>query len=266
MRTLTRTTTEERRRLPLSTAGLAIRAAGEDGGSGERFAGYAAMFNSRTSIGNPLRWGFYEEVAPGAFTKTIAEGDARMLIDHDTYHVVSRVSAGSLALAQDVRGLAVDSALDTGLSYVSDLKANVRNGNITGMSFGFQVVKDDWELVDVETTDGDTVQAELRILREVKLFEVSAVTFPAYTDTEASLRNVAAALAHRGDLDAIEKRAQFRPELLDLLTTDREPGESTRGIQLTDPIPEPAEATRRERDAVDRRMRALAARFSLPAS
>ncbi len=65
------------------------------------------------------------------------------------------------------------------------------------MSFGFQVVKDDWQLIDVETTDGDTVQAELRILREVKLFEVSAVTFPAYTDTEASLRNVAAALAHR---------------------------------------------------------------------
>lgn len=265
MRTLTRTTTEERRRLPLSTAGLAIRASGEEGG-GDRFAGYAAVFNSRTSIGNPLRWGFYEECAPGAFSKTIAEGDARMLIDHDTYYVVSRVSAHSLALAQDARGLAVDSALDTGLSYVSDLKANVRNGNITGMSFGFQVVKDDWTLIDVETTDGNTVQAELRILREVKLFEVSAVTFPAYTDTEASLRNVAAALAHRGDLDAIEKRAQYRPELLDLLTIDREPGESTRGTESTEAIPEPAEATRRERDSVDRRMRALAARFGLPAS
>ncbi|MFD9306130.1 HK97 family phage prohead protease [Streptomyces sp. NPDC060048] len=262
MRTLTRTTSEERRHLPLSTAGLAIRASDEEGG-GDRFNGYASVFNSRTAIGNPLRWGFYEEVADGAFTKTLTEGDARMLIDHDTYYVVSRASAGSLALAQDVRGLAVDSALDMGLSYVSDLKANVRNGNITGMSFGFQVVKDDWELVDVETTDGDTVQAELRILREVRLFEVSAVTFPAYTDTEASLRNVAAALAHRGDMDAIEKRAQYRPELLDLLTINREPGESTRGTEAT---PEPAAATRRDRDSVDRRMRALAARYGLPAN
>lgn len=262
MRTLTRTTTEERRRLPLSTAEVAIRAGdGEEGA--ERFFGYAAVFNSRTSIGNPLRWGFYEEVAPGAFTKTISEGDARMLIDHDSYYVVSRVSAGTLSLAQDAKGVPVDSALDPGLSYVSDLKANVRNKNITGMSFGFQVIKDDWEMIDVETTDGDTVQAELRVLREVKLFEVSAVTFPAYTDTEASLRNVAAALAHRGDMDAIEKRAQYRPELLDLLTIDREPGESTRG---TEAAPEPAEATRRERDSVDRKMRALAARYRLPAN
>jgi hypothetical protein len=256
--TLTRTTTEERRRLPLSTAGLAIRA---DGDSGDRFAGYAAVFNSRTSIGNPLRWGFYEEVAEGAFTKTLDEGDARMLIDHDTYYVVSRASAGTLALAQDTKGLAVDSALDPALSYVSDLKANVRNKNVTGMSFGFQVVKDDWQLIDVETKDGDLVQAELRTLREVKLFEVSAVTFPAYEETEAGLRAVAAALVRRGDKAAIEQRAQYRPELLDLLQTiDREPGESTRG---TDDDPEPADATHLSRDSVHRRMRALAARYRL---
>lgn len=258
--TLTLTTSgEERRGLPLATAGLQIR--GDGDGGAERFAGYAAVFNSRTSIGNPLRWGFYEEVAEGAFSKTLSEGDARMLIDHDSYYVVSRVSTGSLALAQDSTGLAVDSALDTGLSYVGDLKANVRNKNITGMSFGFQVVKDDWQLVDVETTDGDTVQAELRILREVKLFEVSAVTFPAYTDTTAGLRAVQAALVRRGDRAAIEHRAQWRPELLDLLQViDREPGESTRG---TDATAEPAPSTRLSRVAVDRRMRALAARYGL---
>lgn len=260
MRTLTRTTTEERRRLPLSTAGLSIRADGGSGGA-ERFTGYAAKFNSRTSIGNPLRWGFYEEIAEGAFTKTLDEGDSRFLIDHDTYYVVSRVSAGTLTLAQDDVGLPVDSALDPALSYVGDLKANVRNGNITGMSFGFQVVKDDWQLIDVETKDGDTVQAELRILREVKLFEVSAVTFPAYEDTEAGLRAVAAALVHRGDQAAIEQRAQYRPELLDLLRTiDREPGESTRGA---DTDTEPADATRLSRTSVDRRMQALAARYRL---
>ncbi|MEU0109515.1 HK97 family phage prohead protease [Streptomyces sp. NPDC006251] len=258
MRTLTRTTTEERRRLPLSTAGLSIRA---DSEGGERFTGYASVFNSRTSIGNPLRWGFYEEVAPGAFAKTISEGDARFLIDHDSYYVVSRVSAGTLELAEDSKGLPVDSALDPALSYVNDLKANVRNKNITGMSFGFQVVKDDWQLIDVETKDGDTVQAELRILREVKLFEVSAVTFPAYEDTEAGLRAVATALVHRGDSAAIEQRAQYRPELLDLLQTiDREPGESTRG---TDRDTEPAAATRLSRTSVDRRMQALAARYGL---
>ncbi|WP_320784191.1 HK97 family phage prohead protease [Streptomyces sp. CRN 30] len=219
MRTLTRTTAEERRHLPLSTAEVVIRAVDGDSAAdgGERFIGYAAKFNSRTAIGNPLRWGFYEEIAPGAFTKTLQEGDARMLIDHDSYYVVSRVSAGTLQLAEDAHGLPVDSALDPALSYVNDLKANVRNKNITGMSFGFWVVKDDWTLEKVETSDGQTAEVEVRRILEVRLLEVSAVTFPQYEDTEAELASVASALVRRGDQAAIERRARYRPELRDLL-------------------------------------------------
>ncbi|MEW2567638.1 HK97 family phage prohead protease [Streptomyces sp. NPDC047070] len=216
MRTLTRTTAEERRHLPVSTADVVIRAIEGDAG-GERFRGYAARFDSRTAIGNPLRWGFYEEIAPGAFTKTLSEGDARFLIDHDSYYVVSRVSAGSLTLAEDALGLPVDSALDDALSYVSDLKANIRNGNITGMSFGFYVIKDEWSTETVETSDGQSAEVEIRRILEVRLIEVSAVTFPAYEDTEAELASVASALVSRGDQAAIEKRAKFRPELRDLL-------------------------------------------------
>jgi hypothetical protein len=241
MRTLTRTTTEEHRRLPLSTAEVAIRAAdGDDGG--ERFKGYAAVFNSRTAIGNPLRWGFYEEIAPGAFTKTLSEGDARMLIDHDSYFVVSRVSAGSLDLAEDGRGLAVDSALDAGLSYVNDLKANVRNKNITGMSFGFYVVKDDWTLEKVETSDGQTAEVEIRRILEVRLIEVSAVTFPAYEDTEAELASVRSALLRRGDQQAIEQRAKYRPELRDLLQLvgEETPAEDTPAARTAPAVEERA--------------------------
>ncbi|MFF9285400.1 HK97 family phage prohead protease [Streptomyces griseosporeus] len=226
MRTLTRTATEERRRLPVSTADVAIRAA--DGGE-ERFRGYAAKFNSRTAIGNPLRWGFYEEIAPGAFTKTLQEGDARFLVDHDSYYVVSRVSAGTLSLSEDAVGLPVDSALDPALSYVNDLKANVRNGNITGMSFGFYVLKDQWSTETIDTSEGPA-EVEVRRILEVRLIEVSAVTFPAYEDTEAELASVASALVQRGDTEAIERRARWRPELRDLLqlvgspaAADREP-------------------------------------------
>ncbi|MEU5908922.1 HK97 family phage prohead protease, partial [Micromonospora sp. NPDC047467] len=215
MRTLTRTTTEERRRLPLSTADVVIRAAEGDGGI-ERFRGYAAKFNSRTAIGNPLRWGFYEEIAPGAFTKTLQEGDARFLVDHDSYYVVSRVSAGTLSLAEDAAGLPVDSELDPALSYVGDLKANVRNGNITGMSFGFYVLKDQWSTETIDTSEGPA-EVEVRRILEVRLIEVSAVTFPAYEDTEAELASVASALVQRGDQAAIERRARWRPELRDLL-------------------------------------------------
>lgn len=229
------TTLEERRELPLATAGVSIRA---DGTGQERFHGYAAVFNSRTAIGNPMRWGFYEEVAPGAFTKTLSEGDSRKLIDHDSYYVVSRVSAGTLLLAQDQKGLEVDSALDPALSYVNDLKANVRNGNITGMSFGFYVVKDAWSTEEIEVAGyDDPIEVEIRRILEARLIEVSSVTFPAYEETEAGLRSVAAALAHRADPAAIERRAAYKPELLDLMDlrqltnrkkVDGEPGETTR--------------------------------------
>ncbi|MFF7200514.1 HK97 family phage prohead protease [Streptomyces sp. NPDC008141] len=243
--------TEERRDLTLASAGLQIREAGE--GSPPGFEGHAAVFNSRTAIGNPLTWGFYEEIADGAFTKTLAEGDARFLVDHDTRLVVSRVSAQSLRLAQDAVGLAVDADLDQRLSYVADLIVNLENRNITGMSFGFRVVKDEWEPVEIETVSGDKAEAELRIIREVQLYEVSAVTFPAYEDTDAGLRSVGVALAARGDDAAFDRRAQYRPELLNFR---REPGESTRGTDAT----QPGETTG-GRQAM--RMEALAARFRL---
>lgn len=243
--------TTERRDLTISAADVALRAT--EGGA-RQFFGHAAVFNSRTAIGNPLTWGFYEEIADGAFTKTLSEGDSRYLVDHDTRLVVSRVSAGSLRLAQDQIGLAVESDLDERLSYVGDLIVNLDNRNITGMSFGFQVVKDDWEMVDVETLDGDKASAELRIIREVKLFEVSAVTFPAYEDTDAGLRSVGAALAARGDDAAFDRRAAYRPELLNFR---HEPGPvPTRGGDAT----QPGETTG-GRQAM--RMEALAARYLL---
>ncbi|PAK25794.1 hypothetical protein CJD44_14280 [Streptomyces sp. alain-838] len=251
------TGSEERRRLALSDAGVSVRADGD----GQRFAGYAAVFNSRTAIGNPLRWGFYEEIAPGAFAKTLTEGDARMLIDHDSYYVVSRTSAGTLNLAEDDKGLSVDSALDTRLSYVQDLAVNLDNRNVTGMSFGFYVIKDEWNSEPIEVEGADPVEVDVRIIREVRLIEVSAVTFPAYPETEAELKAVARALDHRGEYAAVEARAKFRPELLDLVHIDREPGESTRATQ--DPA-EPAVSTQPTGLPLSMRMNALAARYGLP--
>jgi HK97 family phage prohead protease len=243
---------EERRDLALATAGVQIRAADDDQNA-RGFAGHAAVFGQRTAIGNPLTWGFYEEIAPGAFTKTLSEGDARFLVDHDTRLVVSRVSAGSLRLAQDAQGLAVDADLDTRLSYVGDLVVNLENKNVTGMSFGFRTVKDDWETVSVSTSEGD-MEAELRIIREVQLFEVSAVTFPAYEGTDAALRSVGVALAARGDTAAFDRRAALRPELNDFR---HEPAATaTRGSDAT----QPGETTG-GRQA--RQMELLAARYRL---
>lgn len=209
--------TEDRRVLPVALASVQLRS--DDGDQALRFTGYATKFNSRTLIGS-LPWGFYEEFAPGVYTKTLNEGDQRKLIQHDPYYVVARTSAGTLRLAQDKTGLAVDADLDMDLSYVADLAANIRNGNITGMSVGFRVIKDDWSEIDVgEANDGRKIRAELRVVQEAELLEVSSVTFPAYGDTDTGLRAVdpvrAVGLAlSRRDEDLLESRAAHCPGLL----------------------------------------------------
>lgn len=208
---------EERRDLALTDAAITTP------DEGRRFAGYAAVFNSRTAIGNPRTWGFFEEIAPGTFTKTIAEGDQRFLFNHNTDYVISRVSAGSLRLSQDMRGLPTDADLDAELSYVRDLKVNLRNGNLTGMSFGFTVPegKDEWRTEKILGADGDEFEVEVRTIREAKLIEVSAVTFPAYEETSAGLRHsLVPALLGRGDSEAIRRAATYRPDLAALLGYD----------------------------------------------
>lgn len=165
-----------------------VRADGDE--TDPKFTGHAAVFNSRTAIGNPMRWGWYEQIAPGAFTKTLSEGDARFLVDHDSRMLVARVSAGDLRLSEDEVGLATDADLDVELSYVKDLVRNLDKKRITGMSFGFFVVRDKWETEQVETSNGDPIDVEVRTILEVRLLEVSAVTFPAYDETDAGLRKV----------------------------------------------------------------------------
>lgn len=238
------TATEERRGYALGETDFHLRAAVTDDGL-PGFTGHAAVFDTRTAIGNPLTWGFYEEVAPGAFTKTLNEGDARFLVDHDTQLLVARVSAGDLRLAQDRIGLAVDADLDTELSYVKDLVRNLDKRRITGMSFGFYVVKDEWNIEQVETSDGQTADVEVRRITEVRLLEVSAVTFPAYEETDAALR----ALQTRSNPDPLGRRATLlRAETHEPVAATREHDE-----------PRPGETTGTTDDLADRRRRHHAA-------
>lgn len=249
----------ERRTRSLADTDLHLREAGDDGAPG--FTGHAAVFNSRTSIGNPLRWGWYEEIADGAFDKTLQEGDARFLVDHDSSLLVARVSAGDLRLSTDDVGLAVDADLDTEVSYVRDLRRNLEKRRITGMSFGFYVVRDRWETEEVELTDGTKAEVDVRYIEEVRLLEVSAVTFPAYEDTDAGLRSIcsevrAARLGENADeahTDSPTERGGERPAPADTATQgeeDHAPADATRGLALQRQM----------------HMDALAARYQLPTS
>ncbi len=238
----------ERRLRPFGETDVELRAT--DSGARE-FFGHAAVFNSRTAIGEPLRWGWYEEIASGAFTKTLQEGDARFLVDHNSSMLVARVSAGDLQLAEDGTGLATTvPELDTELSYVRDLVRNLEKKRITGMSFGFYVVRDDWNTETVETSDGQTAEVEVRVIREVRLLEVSAVTFPAYDETDAGLRSM-----------CDEIRAAHNP----LTSPGAHPGDSAPAEEATRSDDEAApaeEATRIRLRLAGARMNALTARYS----
>jgi hypothetical protein len=145
-----------------------------------RLTGYAAVFNSETTIGGMFR----EVVKPGAFKKTIKDGaDVRALFNHDSNIVLGRTKNGTLKLVEDERGLKIDIDLpDT--QQARDLYNQIQRGDIDQMSFGFSVVKDSWTRAQNET------ELPLRELRELRLFDVSPVTFPAYATTEVQARSL----------------------------------------------------------------------------
>lgn len=156
---------------------LEIRDGNKRNGESTIIEGYAAIFNSKTTIGDD--W-WTEEIAPGAFSDAIAEGaDVRALINHDWNMVLGRTKSGTLKLEEDDRGLKFTVEIpDT--SYAQDLVKSMERGDINQCSFGFYVKADEW---DYET------EPTHRIIKDVELFEVSIVTFPAYEDTEASVRS-----------------------------------------------------------------------------
>lgn len=147
-----------------------------DGEQGESnvIEGYAAVFNSPTDIGG---W-FTEVIAPGAFSKAIAEnGDIRALFNHDWNNVLGRTKSGTLHLSEDNRGLKFEVDLPN-TSVARDLAESLKRGDISQCSFGFIPTVEEWDY---------SIEPVKRTITEVELFEVSVVSIPAYEDTEVSL-------------------------------------------------------------------------------
>ncbi|NVD41286.1 HK97 family phage prohead protease [Ensifer sp. HO-A22] len=154
------------------TLGVETRAADEK----RTLVGYAAVFDSPTDISG---W-WTERIAPGAFAAAIG-GDVRALVDHDMGRVIGRTKSGTLRLAEDSKGLAVEIDIPN-TTDGNDLWELVERGDLSGMSFGFSVTKQSWD---------ETVDPPLRTIEAVDLFEVSAVAWPAYDDTEIGKRALA---------------------------------------------------------------------------
>ena len=158
-----------------------------------KIRGYAIVFNKLSEdLG-----GFRERILPEAVQRTLREGlDVRALVDHDSSKIIGRTRAGTLALKKDSRGLSV--LIDPpNTSVARDLMESVQRGDISGMSFSFRTLEDDWHMEE---------GVPIREVIDMIVREVSVVSFPAYPDTDVnvakrSLSEFQATLAPKRSLD-----------------------------------------------------------------
>jgi HK97 family phage prohead protease len=153
-----------------NSANFEVRAEGD----GMSFTGYASVFNSPSEdLG-----GFIEYVAPGAFKRSLqSRNEVKLLWNHDSGEPLASLRGGTMQLVEDERGLKVTAQLPN-TTRGRDVAELLRTNVISEMSFGFNVIKDNW------SRDGQT-----RTLESVRLFEVSVVSFGAYKATEAAVRS-----------------------------------------------------------------------------
>jgi len=174
-----------------------------------QIVGHAAVFN----VLSEEFWGFREQISPGAFRKTITVADIRALMNHDANYVLGRSKPArqinTLRLEEDDTGLLIENdPPDT--NWARDLLVTMDRGDVDQMSFSFRVVRDRFDID--RTTTPETI---IRTLEEVHLYDVSVVTFPAYTQTDAQVVSVR----------AIQQAKELRAEL-----TAPEPGPATEEI------------------------------------
>lgn len=145
----------------------------EDGGA-IKVAGYAAVFNSETTIGGSFR----EQIAPGAFSDAVTRDDVMFLINHDGLPL-ARTKSGTLTIREDSRGLYMEAELDPSDPQVQSIVPKMKRGDLDKMSFAFRSTSETWD------ESGDI---PLRTINKADLFDVSIVTYPAYQDTSIGLR------------------------------------------------------------------------------
>ena len=155
---------------------------------GHFLTGQPIVYEERTDLG------WYDEIIDdGALAETDLR-DVRFLVNHNTDMIPlarSRNNNANSTMQMEIgpmRGMNIRVDLDTeNNADAKSLYSAVSRGDITGMSFMFTVDSDIWEELDSEHPT--------RHIRSIsKVFEVSAVTFPAYEATSITARGLADAL------------------------------------------------------------------------
>jgi uncharacterized protein len=160
-------------------AGIETRADGKP-----MIVGYASVFYREDDPGTEYRlWSdVFERVKPAAFDRAVKEDDVRGLFNHDPSQILGRNGAGTLRLSVDKVGLRYEIDPPDTAQAAAVVEA-IRRGDVTGSSFGFMP---DVTTYREERRDGKLVTIVER--ESVRLFDVSPVTFPAYTAATTGLR------------------------------------------------------------------------------
>lgn len=119
--------------------------------------GYASTFGNKDFVG--------DIVQPGAFKKTLAEraSKVKLLWQHDPSQPLGK----PIHMAEDSKGLYVEAKISKSRLGDEALEL-IQDGVIEDFSIGYDVLKDEYD-----------TQEKTRLLKELKLYEFSVVTFPA---------------------------------------------------------------------------------------
>lgn len=163
---------------------------------GKRYLdGYFSVFNQPYEVFP----GWIEEIAPGAFSRTLRENrDVKVLWNHNTDIVLGSTENRTAYLSEDERGLHGPVEINEDDQAAKDAYARIARGDVRGCSFGFDIrgLEESWD------EDG-TYRTRLT---DVDLYEVSPCTFPAYAQTSIQARAKEELEAAREKL--AEKRAE----------------------------------------------------------
>ena len=168
--------------------------------NGDHIVGRPIVYNSRTNLG----W-FDEIIEAGALDDSNLK-DVRFLVNHNTSMIPLARSRNNnenstMQMEVDKDGMTIRVNLDTeNNTEARNLYSAIKRGDITGMSFMFTIDDEEWK--DLES-DHPT-----RYIRKIsQVFEVSAVTFPAYESTEISARDKEALESAKATLESVRRQA-----------------------------------------------------------
>jgi len=161
-----------------------------------RITGKPVLLETRSNLGP------FDEIIEAGALDACDMKDVRLCLNHDTSYVYarSRNSKGTMRLTRGLKGVEIEADLAVDESpKAQDFYTAIKRGDISGMSFMFSIADDAWE-------DTRSEHPLHRIKAIDRIYEVSAVTFPAYPQTEIQARDLQAALdGARAALDEAEK-------------------------------------------------------------